>query len=100
MRISDWSSDVCSSDLISLRLVIHDIGVTHDNVASSRRPCLPDYPVVGSTCRALLNPPCQIFELNLELLLVLLCRVEQDESGLKPAFEPCLAHPKIGRAHV
>src|SRR3546814_10972849 len=31
MRISDWSSDVCSSDLVATaRAVVHDGGVTDD----------------------------------------------------------------------
>src|SRR3546814_1296444 len=36
MRISDWSSDVCSSDLLALR---------HDRTGLRRRPCQSDRPL-------------------------------------------------------
>src|SRR3546814_5109289 len=36
MRISDWSSDVCSSDLVAVQLAVgHDIGVVSDVGASA-----------------------------------------------------------------
>src|SRR3546814_9962471 len=37
MRISDWSSDVCSSDLLDLRQRVHTVGARFDENAA--RPC-------------------------------------------------------------
>src|SRR3546814_19376320 len=38
MRISDWSSDVCSSDLVRARLPPHQLNRTsHDEAAQSRQ---------------------------------------------------------------
>src|SRR3546814_17783474 len=38
MRISDWSSDVCSSDLVSARLLLRSSAIT---AVSATRPCQP-----------------------------------------------------------
>src|SRR3546814_4437201 len=63
MRISDWSSDVCSSDLIncSMALVLHQPGPTELNVIPSAensserdlsRPIIDGAMVFITTCRS------------------------------------------------
>src|SRR3546814_3211758 len=45
MRISDWSSDVCSSDLVGTRSRRYDIGVAGQN--SQRRATAERRPQIG-----------------------------------------------------
>src|SRR3546814_1578890 len=47
MRISDWSSDVCSSDLPRIRLQRHDDGYPLRSGAGNRCRAAPDRPPTG-----------------------------------------------------
>src|SRR3546814_3516291 len=38
MRISDWSSDVCSSDLIVRKKIMRDIGIVHKPLLATVAP--------------------------------------------------------------
>src|SRR3546814_2730886 len=46
MRISDWSSDVCSSDLAGARVIGHKIGLTSRAMQRASKMTEPDYGVL------------------------------------------------------
>src|SRR3546814_3364616 len=75
MRISDWSSDVCSSDLRSLR--------ARELIAAIR------------PANARFNDLYQVPTFD---EIVALLRAKEAETGRRVGIYPELKHPKIGRA--
>src|SRR3546814_5270684 len=64
MRISDWSSDVCSSDLDGLALFISQSGETADTLAALRH-CKAQ----GQTIAVVVNVPTSSMAREADLLL-------------------------------
>src|SRR3546814_3440329 len=102
MRISDWSSDVCSSDLRDA--VIGDIRKVRGEIEASPRPGLPLYITEWSTSY---NPRDPIHDAYLSAPFILnkLKGTEKDAQSMSywvysDLFEEPGPPPKIERAHV
>src|SRR3546814_5326293 len=119
MRISDWSSDVCSSDLLELRRAERDEANAYQQLARVMGAPLPSFKSVGESDRPMPNVPEPSLLLNrigetAELRLAKL-QIDQREASLdleKSQRVPDLTvsvgsqydererEREIGRAHV
>src|SRR3546814_3794459 len=107
LRISDWSSDVCSSDLLGYRMIFELVDTHNDHVERELRatmaalqpdgvvltPPHSDNPLIVDLLGKMKIPFARIGSLGGEAGIAL----TMDDEG---SAQLATRHPKIGRAHV